>query len=188
MSGRFHFVRYWAICVRGGFRRGDLVTYHPLFSDRTLQSQILVIESLLLTSVSKFIRKYFLSRQFSYMYSSCSNPATPFVKFNDNFFQKKLSINKSSITSTWFRALSWDNVGFLRKSQCGVRRCDTAYGMFYACKCSLDLAILYRKNIQSLAVTRCRIPGIFSHQIQKRRDWPYTWWLPGDSFLFRQIY
>ena len=173
MSGCFYFVRYWAICVRGGFRRGDLVTYHPLFSDRTLQSQILVIESLLLTSVSKFIRKYFLSRQFSYMYSSCSNPATPLVKFNDNFFQKKLSINKSSFTSTWFRALSWDNVGFLRKSQCDVRGSDTAYGMFYACKCS---------------VTRCSITGIFCHQIQKRRDWHHTWWLPGDSFLFRQIY
>ena len=45
-----------------------------------------------------------------------------------------------------------------------------AYGMFYACKCSLDLAIAYRKNIQSPAVTRCHIPGIFCHQIQKRRD------------------
>ena len=60
---------------RGGFRGDDLVTCHPLFSDMTLQSQILVIESLFLTSVSKFIRKYSLSRQFSYMYSSCSNPA-----------------------------------------------------------------------------------------------------------------
>ena len=50
---------------------------HLLFSDMTLQSQILVIESLFLTSVSKFIRKYLLSRQFSYMYSSCSNPLLP---------------------------------------------------------------------------------------------------------------
>ena len=64
------------IC-RGGFRGGDLVTCHPLFSDMTLQSQILVIEPLFLTSVSKFIWKYLLSRQFSYMYSSCSNPLLP---------------------------------------------------------------------------------------------------------------
>ena len=166
---------------RGGFRGGDFVTCHPRFSDMTLQSQILVIESFLLTSVSKFIRKYLLSRRFLYMYSSCSNPATSLVKFNDNFFQEKLSINESSITGTFdFRALSWDNVGFLWKSQCGVSRCATAYGMFYACP--------YRKNIRSSAVTRCRIPGVFCHQIQKRRDWPLTWWLPGDSFLFRQIY
>ena len=41
--------------------------------------------------------------------------------------------------------------------------------------CSLDLAIPYRKNIQSPAVTRCRIPGIFCHQIQKRRDRPDAW-------------
>ena len=87
---------------RGGFRGGDLVTCHPLFSDMTLQSQILVIESLFLTSVSKYIRKYLLSRQFSYMYSSCSNPATSLIKFSDNFFQEKLSINESSITGTWF--------------------------------------------------------------------------------------
>ena len=66
----------------------------------TLQSQILVIESLFLTSVSKFIRKYLLPRQFSYMYSSCSNPAISLVKFSDNFFQEKLSINESSITGT----------------------------------------------------------------------------------------
>ena len=167
---------------RGGFRGGDLVACQPLFSDMTLQSQILVIDSLFLTLVSKYIRKYLLSRQFSYMYSSCSNPALATI-----FFQEKLSINESSITVLDFRALSWDNVGFLWKSQCGVRRCATAYGMFYACKCSLDLAIPYRKNIQSPAVTRCRIPEIFCHQIQKRRDSPYTWWLPGDSFLFRQI-
>ena len=38
--------------------------------------------------------------------------------------------------------------------------------MFYACKCSLDLSIHCHKNIQSPAVTRCRIPGIFCHQIQ----------------------
>ena len=75
-------------------------TCHPLFSDITLQSQILVIESWFLTSVSKFIRKYLLSRQFSYMYSSCSNPATSLVKFSDNFFQEKLSTNESSITGT----------------------------------------------------------------------------------------
>ena len=72
--------------LRGGFRGGDLVTCHPLFSDMTLQSQILVIESLFLTSVSKFIRKYLLSRQFSYIYSSCTNPAISLVKFSDNFF------------------------------------------------------------------------------------------------------
>ena len=86
--------------TRGGFRGGDLVTCHPLFSDMTLQSQILVIESLFLASVSRFIRKYLLSRQFSYMHSSCSNPAISLVKFSDNFFQEKLSINESSITST----------------------------------------------------------------------------------------
>ena len=85
---------------RGGFRGGDLVTCHPVFSDMTLQSQILVIESLFLTSVSKFIRKYLLSRQFSYMYSSCPNPAISLVKFGDNFFQEKLSINERSITGT----------------------------------------------------------------------------------------
>ena len=84
----------------GGFRGGDLVTCHPLFSDMTLQRQILIIESLFLTSVSKFIRKYLLSRQFSYMYPSCSNPAISLVKFSDNVFQEKLSINESSITGT----------------------------------------------------------------------------------------
>ena len=73
---------------RDGFRGGDLVTCHPLFTDMTLQSQILVIESLFLTSVSKFIRKYLLSRQFSYMYSSCCNPATSLVKFSDNSFEQ----------------------------------------------------------------------------------------------------
>ena len=81
--------------IRGGFRGGDLVTCHPLFSDMTLQSQILVIESLFLTSVSKFIRKYLLSRHFSNMYSSCSNPATSLVKFSENSFKEKLSINES---------------------------------------------------------------------------------------------
>ena len=85
---------------RGGFRGGDLVTCHPLFSNMTSQSQILVIESLFLTSVSKFIRKYLLSRQFSYMCSSCSNPAISLVKFSDNVFQEKLSINESSMTGT----------------------------------------------------------------------------------------
>ena len=50
------------IFLRG--RGGDLVTCHSLFSDMTLQSQILVIESLFLTSVSKFIRKYLLSDTF----------------------------------------------------------------------------------------------------------------------------
>ena len=91
---------------RGGFRGGDLVACQPLFSDMTLQSQILVIDSLFLTLVSKYIRKYLLSRQFSYMYSSCSNPATSLIKFSDNFFQEKLSINESSITVLDFRALS----------------------------------------------------------------------------------
>ena len=42
--------------------------------------------------------------------------------------------------------------------------------MFYVCKCSLDLSIPYHKNIQSLSVTRCRITGIFCHQIQNRRS------------------
>ena len=37
--------------LRHGFRGGDLVTYHPFFLDMTLQSQILVIESLFLFSV-----------------------------------------------------------------------------------------------------------------------------------------
>ena len=142
------------------------MTCHTLFSDMTLQSQILVIELLFLTLVSKFIRKYLLSRHLSNMYSSCSNPATSLVKFSDNFFQEKLSINESYyryLISVHFCEITLD---FFEK----VRRCVTAYGMFYACKCSLDLAIAYRKNIQSPAVTRCRIPGIFCHQIQKRRD------------------
>ena len=95
-------IRFPIIICRGGFRGGDVVTCHPLFSDMTLQSQILVTESLLLTSVAKFIRKYLLSRHFSNMYSSCSNPATSLVKFSDNFFQEKLSVNESSITGTWF--------------------------------------------------------------------------------------
>ena len=55
-----NFVKLSRTPFRGGFRGGDLVTCHPLFSDMTLQSQILVIESLFLTSVSKFIRKYLL--------------------------------------------------------------------------------------------------------------------------------
>ena len=56
---------YIYICIyRGGFRGGDLVTCHSLFSDMTLQSEILVIESLFLTLVSKFIRKYLLSDTF----------------------------------------------------------------------------------------------------------------------------
>ena len=49
---------------RGGFRRGDLVTCHSLFSDMTLQSQILVTEQFFLTSVSKFFRKYLLPDNF----------------------------------------------------------------------------------------------------------------------------
>ena len=55
---------------RGGFSGGDLVTCHPLFSDMALQNQILVSEPCFLW-ISKFIRKYFLPRQFSRMYSSC---------------------------------------------------------------------------------------------------------------------
>ena len=51
--------------------------------------------------------------------------------------------------------------------------------MFYACKCSLDLFIPYRKNIQSPAVTRCRIPGIFCHQIQIEE----TDHIPGDYLV-----
>ena len=46
-----------------------------------------------------------------------------------------------------------------------------AFGMFYACKCYLDLAILYHKNIQSPAVTRCRIPGIFSSKLSVLEKW-----------------
>ena len=139
--------------VRGRFRGGNLVTCHPFFWDMTLQSQILVTESLLLTSVSKFIRKYFLSRHFSNMYSSYSNPATSLVIMY--YYWYLISVHCREIKLNFFEK---------------VRRCATAYGMFYACKCSLDLAIAYRKNIQSPAVTRCRIPGIFCHQIQKRRD------------------
>ena len=78
---------FWYI-HRGGFRGDDLVTCHPLFSDMTLQSQILVIESLFLTSISKFIRKYLLSRQFSYMHSSCSNPLPPLSNLTTIFFRK----------------------------------------------------------------------------------------------------
>ena len=94
--------RTWHDKNRGGFRGGDLVTCHPLFSDMTLQSQILVTEPLFLTLVSKFIRKYLLSQQFSYMYSSCSNPAISLAKFSGNFFQEKLSISESPITGTRF--------------------------------------------------------------------------------------
>ena len=93
---------------------------------------------------------------------------------------------KVLLTILDFRALSWDNVGFLWKSQFGVIGCATAYGMFYAFKFSLVLSIPYRKNIQSPAVTRCRIPGIFCHQIQKRRDWPLTWWLFSFGRFIRQ--
>ena len=38
------------VSFRGRFRGGDLVICHPLFSDMTLQNQILVIEPLFLTS------------------------------------------------------------------------------------------------------------------------------------------
>ena len=72
---------------RGGFRGGHLVTCHLLFSDMTLQSQILVTEPFFLR-VSKFIRQYFLPRQFSGMYSSCCNLATSSIQFSDNFFQE----------------------------------------------------------------------------------------------------
>ena len=72
---------------RGGFRGGHLVTCHPLFSDMTLQSQILVTEPFFLR-LSKFVRKYFLPRQFSRMYSSCCNLATSSIQFNDNIFQE----------------------------------------------------------------------------------------------------
>ena len=52
--------------------------------------------------------------------------------------------------------------------------------MFYACKCSLVLSITYCKNIQSPAVTRCRIPGIFCHQIQNRWETDH---IPGDYLV-----
>ena len=81
------------------------------------------------------------------MYSSCylipllllSNLATIFLR---------IIIDKRKFYyRTWFCALSWAR--FLWKSQFGVRRCPTAYGMFYARKCSLVLSIPYLKNIQS---------------------------------------
>ena len=71
-----------------------------------------------------------------------------------------------------------------------VWRKKMRYGIRYVLclKMFFRKSISYRKNIQSPAATSCRILGIFCHQIQNRRDWPHTWWLPGDSFLFRQIY
>ena len=97
--------------IRGGFRGGDLVTYHPLFSDMTLQSQILVIESLFLTSVSKFIRKYLLSRQFSYMYSSCSNPLLPLsnlatIDKRKFYYRCLISVHYREITLDFFEKVS----------------------------------------------------------------------------------
>ena len=59
-----------------------------------------------------------------------------------------------------------------------------AYGMFYACKSSLDLAIAYPKNIQSP-----KSPGVVYREFFvtrfKREEADH---IPGDSFLFRQIY
>ena len=72
----------------GGFRGGDLVTCHPLFSDMTLQSQILVIESLFLTSVSKFIRKYLLSDNFHTCTSLALIPLFPLSNLATMFFRK----------------------------------------------------------------------------------------------------
>ena len=76
---------YWPRC---GFRGGDLVTCHPLFFAHDFTQPNFVTEPLFPTSVSKFIRKYLLSRPFSQMYSSCCNTATYIVKFSDNFFQE----------------------------------------------------------------------------------------------------
>ena len=137
------------------------MTCHPLFSDMTLQSQILVIESLFLTLVSKFIRKYLLSDNFHTCTPLALIPLFPLSNLATIFFRKNYRKRKILLPVLDFHALAWDNVGFLWKIQCCVRRCARAYGMFYACKCSLDLAILYRKNIQLPAVTKCRIPGIF---------------------------
>ena len=73
---------------KDGFRGGELMTCHPLFSNITLQSQILVTERFFLTSVSKFIRKYLLPRQFSRVYSSCCKPVTSSIRFSGNFSQE----------------------------------------------------------------------------------------------------
>ena len=51
--------------------------------------------------------------------------------------------------------------------------------MVYACKCSLDLSISYSKNIQSPAVTRCRIPGIFVTRFKIEE----TDHIPGDYLV-----
>ena len=85
---------------RGGFRGGDLVTCHPLFSDMTLQTQILVVESLFLTSVSKSIRKYLLSNNFDTCTPLALIPLFLFPNLATIFFQEKLSINESPITGT----------------------------------------------------------------------------------------
>ena len=73
--------------LRGGFKGGNTVTCHPIFSDMTLQSQILVVEPFFLW-ISKFIRKYFLPRQISRLYSSCCNLTTSSFEFSDNFFSR----------------------------------------------------------------------------------------------------
>ena len=83
-----NFVKLSRIPFRGGFRRGDLVTCHPLFSDMTLQSQILVIESLFLTSVSKFIRKYLLSDTFQTCTPLALIPLPPLSNLTTIFFRK----------------------------------------------------------------------------------------------------
>ena len=64
----------------------------------------------------------------------------------------------------WVSAEFWPLfplIDFFEKVSFAQEDALTAYGMFYACKCSLDLSKPYRKNIQSPAVTRCRIPEIF---------------------------
>ena len=51
--------------------------------------------------------------------------------------------------------------------------------MFYACKCSLDLAIPYRKNIQSPAFIRGRLLGIFVTRFKREE----TDHIPGDYLV-----
>ena len=70
----------YSLLERGGFRGGDLVTCHPLFSDMTLQNQILVIESLFLTSDLNLSENNYYPDNFR----TCTPLATSLVKFIDN--------------------------------------------------------------------------------------------------------
>ena len=51
--------------------------------------------------------------------------------------------------------------------------------MFYACKCSLDLAIAYRKNIQSPAVTGVVYREFFVTRLKREE----TTHIPGDYLM-----